>query len=104
MCIRAALPPPQLCWICLASLCWAFGFGVGALLASLWLQDVGHSKTVIGWNTGVYYMGIAVTAVATPWMMRRWGKGCPVLGIAASAATMPKFSCAEGSASTSASP
>ena len=69
--LLAALPPTQLCWLCLASLCWAFGFGVGAPLASLWLQDAGHSNTVIGWNTGVYYVGIALAAVATPWMMRR---------------------------------
>ena len=89
--LLAALPPTQLCWLCLASLCWAFGFGVGAPLASLWLQDAGHSNTVIGWNTGVYYVGIALAAVATPWMMRRWGKGCPVLGIAASAVTVAVF-------------
>jgi MFS family permease len=89
--IRSLLPATQLWWLCLASLCWAFGFGLGAPLASLWLQDAGHGKTVIGWNTGVYYMGIALAAVATPWLMRRWGKGCPVLGIAASAVTVALF-------------
>src|SRR5260370_20551955 len=62
MCIRAALPPPQLCWISLASLCWAFVFGVGAPLASVWLQDVGHSTTVICLNTCVYYLSIELTA------------------------------------------
>ena len=37
--------------ICVASVCWAFNFGVGTLLASLWLQQEGHSDTVIGLNT-----------------------------------------------------
>jgi MFS family permease len=77
--------------LCLAGLCWAFGFGVGAPLASLWLQDAGCSSTVIGLNTGVYYLGIALTAVAMPWLMRRWGRGCVVVGILASALTVALF-------------
>src|SRR5712691_4216677 len=89
--LRAALLPPQLGWICLASLFWAFGFGVGAPLASLWLQDAGHSNTVIGWNTGVHYTGIALAAVGTPWVMGRWGKGWPVAGMAPSAVSVAVF-------------
>jgi MFS family permease len=77
--------------LCPASLCWAFGFGVGAPLASLWLQDAGCSATVIGLNTGVYYLGIALAASLIPWMMRRWGRGCLVAGMVFSALTVALF-------------
>lgn len=77
--------------LCPASLCWAFGFGVGAPLASLWLQDAGCSGTVIGLNTAVYYLGIALAAGSIPWMMRHGGQGCLVAGMAASALTVGLF-------------
>jgi len=76
---------------CLASLFWSFNFGLGAPLASLWLQDHGHSATVIGLNTGVYYLGIALAAGVVPWMMRRFGRGCPVLGMVISGLTVAFF-------------
>jgi MFS family permease len=77
--------------LCAAALCWAFSFGVGAPLASLWLQDAGYSATVIGLNTGVYYLGIAVAAIAVPWALRRWGRGALVAGMLASALTVAWF-------------
>jgi MFS family permease len=77
--------------LCLASLCWAFSFGLGAPLASVWLAHAGYGEDVIGWNTGVYYGGIALTAALVPWMMRRWGRSCPVLGMVASGVTVALF-------------
>src|SRR5205823_819460 len=49
------------------------------------------TKTVIGLNTAVYYLGIAVAAGAVPGMMRRWGKGCPVFGMVFSGLTVALF-------------
>jgi MFS family permease len=72
-------------------MCWAFGFGVGAPLASLWLRDAGCSGTIIGLNTGVYYLGTALAAGPIPWMMRRWGRSSVVAGVIASALTVAVF-------------
>lgn len=83
--------PRTLLSLCLASAAWAFSFGLGAPLASLWLRDAGCSDTVIGANTGVYYLGIAVTACIVPWMMRRWSRGCPILGMVLSGLTVACF-------------
>lgn len=77
--------------ICLASAGWSFGFGLGAPLASLWLRDEGHSWDVIGLNTAVYYLGIALAAALVPAMMRRWGNGCPVRGMIFSGAAVALF-------------
>jgi MFS family permease len=84
-------PARKLLVICLASAGWSFGFGLGAPLASLWLQDAGHTPTVIGLNTGIYYLGIALAAGAVPWLMRRLGHGCPVLGMVLSGLTVALF-------------
>ena len=46
----------RLAFISLASLGWAFSFGLGAPLASLWLKQAGCSDTVIGLNTAVFYL------------------------------------------------
>jgi MFS family permease len=70
---------------------WAFNFGLGAPLASLRLQDAGCTAKVIGLNTSVYYSGIALAASVVPWMMRRWGRGCLVVGMLASAVTVAWF-------------
>ena len=83
--------PRMLLVLCPASLCWAFGFGVGAPLASLWLRDAGCSGTVIGLNTGVYYLGTALAASFIPGMIRRWGRSCLVAGMVASALTVAIF-------------
>jgi MFS family permease len=89
--LQAVFPSRQMALLCLATLCWAFGFGVSAPLASLLLHDAGFGTDVIGWNTGVYYLGIALAAALVPWMMRRWGRGCPVLGTSFSAVTIALF-------------
>jgi MFS family permease len=77
--------------LCSASLCWGFSFGLGAPLASLWLSDAGYSTSVIGLNTGIYYLGIALTAGAVPWMMRRSSLTCLVTGMLASGLTVGLF-------------
>jgi MFS family permease len=77
--------------LCLASLFWSFTFGAGAPLASLWLQDAGSSATLIGVNTGVYYLGIALASALVPWMIRRWGSGCMIFGMVASGVTVAGF-------------
>jgi len=77
--------------LCLVSAGWAFSFGLGAPLASLWLSDAGCSDRLVGLNTGVYYLGIAVTAIAVPRLMRRRGRGCPALGFVLSGVTVMLF-------------
>jgi MFS family permease len=76
---------------CLVSAGWAFSFGLGAPLASLWLSGAGHSDSTVGLNTGVYYLGIAVTAIVVPTLMRLLGRACPVLGFVLSGATVMLF-------------
>lgn len=77
--------------LCLVSAAWAFSFGLGAPLASLWLSDAGQADSIVGLNTGVYYLGIAVTALAVPRLMRRMGRCCPLLGFVLSGATVILF-------------
>jgi MFS family permease len=86
-------PTRTLAVLCLASMCWAFSFGLGAPLASLWLHDHGFSDTVIGLNTSIYYLGIALAATLVPGLMRRWGNGCMIAGMFASALTVALFPC-----------
>ncbi len=85
------LTSQALVFLCLAAAAWAFSFGLGAPLASLWLNDTGYSYETVGANTSVYYLGIALTAVLTPWLMRRWGSWCVVVGCVASAVTVAVF-------------
>jgi MFS family permease len=77
--------------LCLASVSWAFSFGAGAQLASLWLKDAGCTATTIGLNTSFYYGGIALAAGLVPRLMRRWGHGCAVLGMLTSGVTVALF-------------
>src|SRR5579871_3635329 len=77
--------------LCLASGGWAFGFGLGAPLASLWLRDAGHSARVIGLNTSLYYLGVALAAFVVPHLMRRFCCLCVVGGIFADAVVTVLF-------------
>lgn len=77
--------------LCLISVCWSFSFGLGAPLASLWLEDAGNSDTLIGLNTGFYYLGIALAAPLVPWLMRRCGRGCIGLGMLVSGLAVAAF-------------
>jgi MFS family permease len=75
----------------MASLAWAFSFGLGAPLASLWLHDHGLGYRTVGLNTGIYYLGIALTAGLVPRLMRRWGAGCVATGCLVSGVTVALF-------------
>jgi MFS family permease len=75
----------------LATACWAFSFGVEAPIASLWLQDAGHSTRTIGLNAATYYLGIALAAGLVPALMRRLGRWCIVGGMVASGITVAAF-------------
>ena len=72
-----------LCLLCLASAGWAFSFGVGGTLASLWLEHHGVAQTWIGLNTSAYYLGVALAAPLAPWLMRRSARNCVLAGMAA---------------------
>jgi MFS family permease len=82
--------------ICLASAGWAFSFGLGAPLASLWLKQAACSDTLIGLNTAIYYGGLAVAALAVPWMMRRAGPRCCAAGMALSGLAVALFPLGHG--------
>ncbi len=77
--------------LCLVSVLWAFSFGVNAPLASLWMDKYGCSKSLVGVNTGVYYLGIALAATLVPCAMRRWGWIALFAGVGASAVTAAAF-------------
>jgi MFS family permease len=83
--------PRWLVPLCLASLLWAFSFGLNAALAPLWMQAAGWTDTVIGLNTSAYYLGIALAAGAVPWLMRRWGHRALLLGMLVSGVSAAAF-------------
>jgi MFS family permease len=70
---------------------WAFCFGLGAPLVSLWLRDAGRDADAIGLNHSIYYLGIALASAATPWLSRRLGRACIPLGISVDAAATMLF-------------
>ncbi len=74
-----------------ASAGWAFSFGLGAPLASLWLNDAGCSAKIIGLNTSIYYFGIAVASLFVPMLMRGNGRACVVTGMVIDALTTALF-------------
>src|SRR6266851_1323407 len=79
----AQVSPPRrtLLVLCLASAGWAFSFGVGATLASPFLAEAGYDKTIIGLNTSIYYLGVAVASVTLQSVMRKTGRACIVVGM-----------------------
>jgi MFS family permease len=89
--LHASSPKRNLILICVGVAGWSFGFGLGAPLASLWLRDSGSPDSVIGLNTGVYFLGIAIAAGYVPRLIRRWRIGCPVLGMTISGITVAAF-------------
>jgi MFS family permease len=77
--------------LCLASAAWAFTFGLGAPLASLWLKDAGLDNKLTGLNTSVYYLGIALAAPLVPGLMRRGCRHCMVAGMVLDGVTVSIF-------------
>jgi MFS family permease len=82
--------------VSLASLGWAFSFGLGAPLASLLLKDAGCSSRTIGLNTSFYYLGVAVAAPLVPRLMRRRNRACVVAGMLLDAVTTAAFPLVSG--------
>jgi MFS family permease len=77
--------------ICIATAGWSFGFGLGAPLASIWLDRAGCKDSIAGDNTGICYLGMALTSAIVPWLMRRCGRSCTALGMLAFGATTAMF-------------
>jgi MFS family permease len=77
--------------LCLAAFLWAVGFGASAPLASLWLQDAGAADTLIGLNTGAYYLGIVLAAGLVPRLLGRHGHWCLLAGMLVSGLSMAVF-------------
>ena len=82
--------------VSLASLGWAFSFGLGAPLSSLWLKDASCDSWAIGLNTSCYYLGIAVAAPLVPRMMRRHNRVCAIAGMLLDAVTTAAFPLVSG--------
>jgi MFS family permease len=80
----------------LASWSWAFSFGLGATLVSPFLSDAGYDKTTVGLNTSIYYLGVALTSVALPRLLRRSGRTCIIAGMFTDALTVALFPWASG--------
>jgi MFS family permease len=74
-------PVRSLLLISLASVGWAFGFGLMAPLASLWMHHAGCNFNVIGLNTSLYYGGVALASPFVPLLMRRGNRWCVTLGM-----------------------
>lgn len=91
MSVRAASSRRTLRMLCLASAGWAFSFGLGAPLSALWLRDAGHGPRLIGLNTSLYYLGVALAAPVAPWLMRRASRACVVVGILGDAVVTALF-------------
>lgn len=77
--------------ISLASLGWAFSFGLGALLSPLWLEDAGLSAWTIGLNTSIYYLGVACASPLVPRLMPRGNRACVITGMCLDALTTAAF-------------
>jgi MFS family permease len=80
----------------LASLGWAFSFGLGAPLSSLWLRDAGLSAGTIGLNTSLYYLGVALAAPLVPCLMRRGSRACVLAGMVLDACLTAVFPLGSG--------
>jgi MFS family permease len=81
----------ELLALCVTSAAWAFSFGLGAPLASLWLHDAGLNAKLVGLNTSVYYLGIALASLGTPWLMARADRGCLLAGMVVDALATALF-------------
>jgi MFS family permease len=85
------VPLRALVVLCLASAAWAFAFGVGTQAATLQLQHAGLDSDAIGLNAGTYYLGMALTGLVVPALMRRLGPACVAAGMALFGAAVALF-------------
>src|ERR1700722_4090397 len=81
--MAVSVPPSRrlLFVLCTASAGWAFSFGLSVPLAALWLEQHGCTQKIIGLNSSAYYLGVAVTSLVLPALMRRSGRRCVVAGM-----------------------
>jgi MFS family permease len=77
--------------LCIVSAGWAFSFGLGAPLASRWLDEAGMRAQQVGLNTSLYYVGVAAASLVAPWLMRRGERPCLIGGMLADAVTTAVF-------------
>jgi MFS family permease len=98
MAARASNPGRTLVYLALASMGWAFSFGLGAPLAGLWLRDAGYNAEAIGLNNSAYYFGVAVASFFVPLLMRRANRLCVAGGMLLDAATVALFPWCHGPA------
>jgi len=78
--------------ICLAIAGWAFQFTAGTQVVSHWLKNVEHqSDAIIGLVNATYYLGLGLTALVVPWMMRRWGRVLAPCGMLVSGLSVALF-------------
>jgi MFS family permease len=77
--------------LCIVSAGWAFSFGLGAPLASRWLDEAGLRAQLVGLNTSLYYVGVALASLIAPWLMRRGDRACLVAGMVVDAFTTALF-------------
>ncbi len=81
----------QMILVCLASAAWAFSFGAGTQATTHWLNDESASESLIGQCHACYYLGVAITSLLTPTLIRRFGSALTVAGMLASGATLALF-------------
>ena len=93
----ARSPSASLFLLCLCSGCWAYGFGLEFPLASRWLQNIGRSETYIGFNTGTHFLGVVLTGIFVPVLMRRAGRACVFAGLLLSGVGVAAFPWGGGS-------
>ena len=74
-----------------ASAAWAFCFGLGLPLGSLWLRDAGCNATAIGLCSSAYYFAVAITSLFLPWLMGRGAKFAVVAGMIVDGLTVMIF-------------
>jgi MFS family permease len=84
-------PHRNLFLLSIASAGWAFSFGLGAPLASRWLDEAGMRAQLVGLNTSLYYVGVALASLLAPWLMRRGDRACLVSGMLLDAVTTAVF-------------
>src|SRR5262245_29476483 len=82
--------------ICVASLAWAFSFGLGTQLVTHWLAEHRASDTVIGLIHSTYYLGLALASLAVPWLTRKLGDRCAGFGMVLAAVSLAAFPWAGG--------
>jgi MFS family permease len=84
--------------LCLASAAWAFSFGLSITVGSRYLEQAGCSARLIGLTTTAYYLGVAVTSLLVPPLMKRMGRGVILGGMLVDGVTIAVFPWVEGPA------